>query len=57
LKKAKLPLIKMIQKDRYDDIFAEIDMSLTKMTGLTSPNGDKMKKRIFWQRMGLSTTI
>jgi hypothetical protein len=54
--KAKAPLIKMIQKERYNDIFPEIDQSLMKITGLTSPQGDKSKKRIFWQRMGLSTS-
>jgi hypothetical protein len=55
--KAKLPLIKMIQKDRYNDIFPEIDRSLSKITGQTSPNGDSHKKRIFWQRQALNTTI
>ncbi len=54
--KARLPLIKMIQKDRYNDIFNEMDMSLMKITGLTSPK-EQSKKRIFWQRMALSTTI
>lgn len=55
--KARQPLIKMIQKDRYNDIFAEMDMSLSKITGQKSPNGDINKKRIFWQRVGLNTTI
>jgi HEAT repeat protein len=54
--KAKGPLIKMIQKDRYNDIFPEMDQSLMKITGLTSPK-DTAKKRIFWQRMALNTTI
>lgn len=54
--KARLPLIKMIQKDRYNDIFPEIDRSLMKITGLTSPK-DTQAKRIFWQRMALNTTI
>ncbi|MBC7714818.1 MAG: HEAT repeat domain-containing protein [Rhizobacter sp.] len=54
--KAKAPLIKMIQKDRYNDIFPEMDASLMKITGLTSPK-DTAKKRIFWQRMALDTTI
>ena len=54
--KAKAPLIKMIQKDRYNDIFPEMDASLMKITGLTSP-ADTAKKRIFWQRMALNTTI
>jgi HEAT repeats len=55
--KAKAPLIKMIQKDRYIDIFPEMDQSLMKITGLNSPEGDKAKKRIFWQRMAMSTAI
>jgi hypothetical protein len=54
--KAKAPLIKMIQKERYNDIFPEIDQSLMRITGLTSPK-DTAKKRIFWQRMALDTTI
>ena len=41
--KAKAPLIKMIQKDKYNDIFPEIDTSLMKITGLTSPK-DTAKK-------------
>ena len=55
--KAKDPLIKMIQKDKYNDIFNEMDTSLSKITGLTSPKGDVAKKRFFWKRMALDTTI
>lgn len=55
--KAKDPLIKMIQKDRYNDIFPEIDKSLSKITGQNSPNGDMKKKRVFWQRMALNAVI
>jgi len=54
--KAKAPLIKMIQKDKYNDILPEMDASLMKITGLTSPK-DIAKKRIFWNRMALDTTI
>lgn len=54
--KAKPSLVKMIQKDKYKDIFPEIDQSLMKITGLTSPS-DFLKKKIFWQRMALNTTI
>jgi hypothetical protein len=46
----------MIQKDKYNDIFPEIDNSLMKITGLTSPK-DNAKKRIFWNRMALDTYI
>jgi HEAT repeat protein len=55
--KAKLPLIKMIQKDKYNDIFNEMDQSLTKITGEKSPSTDSKAKRIFWQRMALNSTI
>ena len=55
--KAKMPLIKMIQKDKYNDIFNEMDQSLTKITGQKSPTTDSKAKRIFWQRMALNSTI
>ncbi|MDO9181999.1 MAG: HEAT repeat domain-containing protein [Bacteriovorax sp.] len=54
---AKIPLIKMIQKDKYNDIFTEMDISLSKITGQKSPDTDSKAKRIFWQRMALNTTI
>lgn len=55
--RARDPLIKMIQKDKYNDIFAEMDQSLMKITGQKSPTSDAKTKRIFWQRMALNTTI
>lgn len=55
--KAKDPLMKMVQKDRYNDIFPEMEASLTKITGFTSPKGDIKRKRMFWKRMMLNTTI
>jgi hypothetical protein len=55
--KAKPALIKMIQKDKYNDIFNEMDHALTKITGLKSPKSDSKMKRIFWQRMALDSTI
>lgn len=55
--KAKAPLIKMIQQDKYNDIFNEMDQSLSKITGQKSPGTDNKAKRIFWQRIALNTTI
>lgn len=55
--KAKMPLIKMIQKDKYNDIFPEVDQALTMITGKKSPDTDSKAKRVFWQRMALNTTI
>ncbi len=54
---ARAPLMKMIQKDRYNDIFNEMDLSLAKITGKKSPDSDMKAKRIYWQRMALQTTI
>lgn len=54
---AKMPLIKMIQKDKYNDIFNEMDQSLTKITGQKSPGKDNSSKRIFWQKVALNSTI
>lgn len=50
-KKATLPLLAMVQKDRYLDIFLEIDSSLNRLTGKKSPQGDMATKRMFWKRM------
>jgi hypothetical protein len=50
---ARDPLFKMIQKDRYVDIFPEMDLALTNITGKTSPAGNMKIKRIFWQKASL----
>ena len=50
-KKAKNHLLKMAKKERYNDIFKEIDFSLEKITGKKSPHGDTKKKRLYWKRM------
>jgi HEAT repeat protein len=55
--KARSPLLKMIQKDRYNDISPEIDLALNEITGLHSPKGDLRAKRLFWQRSALDVTI
>jgi len=52
--KAKVPLLKMINKDKYDNIFAELDYSLQSITGKQSPRGPKKIKKHFWHRIALS---
>jgi hypothetical protein len=52
-KKAIKPLLSMVQKDKYKDIFSEIDYSLSKITGKKSPSESKMKKR-FWKKIAIS---
>ena len=54
---ARSPLLKMIQKDRYNDIFNEMDQSLTKITGRKSPNGELKIKRMFWSKVAQNTII
>lgn len=52
---AKEPLLRMIQQDRYNDIFNEIDHSLQKITGRTSPkDSQKNIRRMFWQRVAMT---
>ncbi|MBC98833.1 MAG: hypothetical protein CME63_13885 [Halobacteriovoraceae bacterium] len=51
--KAKKPLLSMIQKKKYEDIFNAIDYSLTKITGKKSPEEHNLKMR-FWKRIALS---
>ena len=53
-KKAQEPLLSMIQKDKYKDIFQEIDTSLAKIMGKESPQGKISIKRHFWKRMALA---
>ena len=55
-KKAGSPMIKMIQKKKYIDIFKELDYSLTKITGKKSPAGSALLKRNYWKRIGMGIT-
>ena len=51
--KAKKPLLSMIQKDKYKDIYNAIDYSLSKITGKKSPEDHAMKMR-FWKKMAIA---
>jgi len=53
-KKAEDPLLTMIQKKKYDDIFEEIDYSLSKILGKGSPEGSRRIKRHYWKRMAMA---
>lgn len=52
--KAKEPLLTMVQKDKYRDIFSEIDYSLEKITGKKSPEANIQVKRRFWKKLSVS---
>lgn len=54
--KAKKPLLKMILKERYTDIFSDIEYSLRRITGKVPPKGNRTVKKIYWQRLAISET-
>ena len=53
-KKAQEPLLKMIQKPKYQDIFQEMDYSLSKIVGKKSPEGSMKVKRYYWSKLEIS---
>lgn len=55
--KAKGPLLKMAAKKKYVDIFSEIDYSLGKITGKSSPGGDITVKRIYWNKIAVTDKV
>lgn len=52
--KAKGPLLSMVQKPKYNDIFDEIDLSLAKITGKSSPAGSAKTKKRYWSKIAIS---
>jgi hypothetical protein len=48
--KAKMPLAKLIQKSKYHDLIEDLDYSLEKITGATSPNTVEQRKK-FWSKI------
>jgi len=56
-KKAQDPLFKMIQKNRYDDMFNEIEYSLEQITGKKSPKGTRQIKRRFWKKQSTAALV
>ncbi len=52
-KKAVEPLLSMAQKEKYQDIFSEVDYALSKILGKNSPEDTKLKKR-YWKKVAIS---
>lgn len=50
--KARMPLAKLIQKPKYQDLAEELDYSLEKITGETSPNSLDGRRK-FWSKVAL----
>jgi hypothetical protein len=53
--KAEAPLLAMMQKKKYRDIYEEIDYGLKLITGKQSPKGNSKVKQIFWNKHSLRT--
>lgn len=53
-KKATKPLLTMIQKKKYEDIFEEVNYALSKIEGLKAPTGNKKSIRRFWKKKSIS---
>ena len=52
--KVKSSLFKMISKEKYSDVFKELDYALSKLTGKKSPDGPINVKKHFWNRTRLN---
>lgn len=52
--KARKPMLTMIQKDKYKDIFEELDQALNDISDKDSPKGSIVQKRHYWSRVSLS---
>lgn len=49
--KAKKPMLTMIQKKKYKDIYEELDYSLSKLSVKPSPKGDINIKQHYWKKL------
>ena len=52
-KEARKPMLTMIQDKKYRDIHKELDISLSKVSNVNSPDGSIEKKKYFWKRQKL----
>ncbi len=48
--KARKAFVSMINKDRYNAVFDDLDYALSKSFGVKSPGGDKKARRAFWNK-------
>lgn len=53
--KAKQPMLTMIQKKKYRDIHEELDYALSKVTGVSSPEGNLSLKKHYWKTVSLKS--
>ena len=51
--KAKGPMLKMFKKNKYKDVYSELDYSLSRLSNKPSPSGNMALKKNYWNRMAL----
>lgn len=56
-KKARKPMLTMIQKKKYSDIHEELDYALSKISDRPSPKGDLNVKQHFWKKQAVGDVI
>jgi HEAT repeat protein len=54
---AKKPLMTMIKNKKFNDIFNDLDYSLSKLANVSSPNGGVEQKRIYWTKLHIGEKI
>ncbi len=54
--KAKKPMLEMFKKNKYKDVYEELDYSLSKISKKASPEGSLAVKKHYWNRALLSET-
>jgi HEAT repeat protein len=54
---AKKPMLTMIKNKKFNDIFNDLDYSLSKIANVTSPQGGVEQKRNYWAKIQLQEKI
>ncbi len=54
-KDAKMPMLKMMQKKKYKDIYTELDYALSIIDGKKSPDGSMAIKKNYWNKVALKS--
>jgi hypothetical protein len=55
-KEVQTPMLKMIKNKKFNDLFDDLDYSLSKISGEVSPKGNIEVKRHFWNKKDLAAT-
>jgi hypothetical protein len=56
-KKAEKPMLEMFRKNKYKDVYEELDYALSRITKKDSPKGSINVKKIYWNRKAISEII